>query len=57
MTSLSGKLTITMHILHNITKSKNNQAVKIGQLRKKSEKYFPSKVIQKMTEKDKRCAI
>ena len=32
MTSQSGKQTIAIHILPNISRSKNNQAMKVGQL-------------------------
>ena len=32
MTSQPGKQTIAMHILHHISRSKNNQTVKFGQL-------------------------
>ena len=32
MTSQSGQETITIHILHNILRSKENQAMKFGQL-------------------------
>ena len=53
MTSQPGKQTITIHILGNISKSKNNQTMKFGQLietfllrnhtQNVVEKYFISK--------------
>ena len=40
MTSQSGKQTITMHILPNISQSKGNQSMKFGQLIEYKKRYF-----------------
>ena len=39
-------------MLANISRSKDNQALKFGQLIKQREKYFSSKVMQKMIKED-----
>ena len=51
MTSQLGLQTITIHILPNISKSKGIQAMKFGQLIEE-EKYFSSKIMQKMWQRD-----
>ena len=40
MTSQPGKQTITIHILHTISKSKSNQTMKFGDLREYKAKIF-----------------
>ena len=40
MTSQSGLQTIAIHILPNISQSKDNQAMKFGQLLEYNKKYF-----------------
>ena len=53
MISETGKQIITIHLLPNISRSKGNQAMKFGQLKEyKSEKYFSSKVMQRMRQGD-----
>ena len=46
MTSQTGKQIIPIHILPNISRSKENQAMKFGQLLEYNvNKYFPSKIM------------
>ena len=53
MTSLPGQQTITIYSLPNILRSKGNQTMKFGQLiRIQEEKYFSSKIMQKITQGD-----
>ena len=52
MTSHTGQQIITIHILPNISGSKSNQAMKCGMLKKRSQKVFFSKIIQKMRQGD-----
>ena len=43
MTSQPGEQTITIHILHNISWSKSNQAMKFGQLTEYNKRKFFAK--------------
>ena len=52
MTSHTGQQIITIHILPNISGSKSNQAMKCGMSKKRSQKVFFSKIIQKMRQGD-----
>ena len=52
MTSHTGQQIITIHILPTISGSKSNQAMKCGMLKKRSQKVFFSKIIQKMRQGD-----
>ena len=40
MTSQPGQQTITIHILHNISRSKDNQVMKLGQVIEGTKKTF-----------------
>ena len=48
MMSQSGLQTIAIHIFPNISQSQGNQTMKFGQLIEYNEKYFSSKIMQKM---------
>ena len=37
-----------IHIFANIARSKRNQTLKIGQVKEQQEKYFSSKIMQKI---------
>ena len=50
MTSQPGLQTIAIHILPNISRSKGNQTMKLGQLIEYNKKYFSSKIVQKMSQ-------
>ena len=53
MTSQNGKQIIKIHILHNILRSKDNQAMEFGQLIEYTMRiYFFSKAMQKMSQGD-----
>ena len=53
MTSQNGKQIIKIHILRNILRSKDNQAVEFGQLIEYTMRiYFFSKAMQKMSQRD-----
>ena len=45
MTSQPGQLTITIHIMPNISRSKGNQTMKFGQLVEYNKIYFYSKIM------------
>ena len=53
MTSQPGLQTFGIHILHNISQSKGNQAMKFGQLKEFNKKniFLHSKIIQKMRQR------
>ena len=51
MTSQTGKQIITIHILPNISRSKDNQTIKFGQLIEYNV-HFSSKIIQKVRRGD-----
>ena len=51
MTSQPGLQTITIHILPNISQSKEDQTINFGQLIEYN-KYFSSKIMQKMRQRD-----
>ena len=48
MTPQHGLLTISMHILPNTSRSKDNQSVKIGQLKKMFLKNHTQNVVEKL---------
>ena len=48
MTSQSGQQKITIHIFSNISRSKDNQAMKLWSVNRIQEDFFASKIIQKM---------
>ena len=52
MTSHTWQQIITIHILPTISGRKSNQAMKCGMLKKRSQKVFFSKIIQKMRQGD-----
>ena len=53
MTSKPGLQIIAIHILPNISQSKDNQAMKFGQLIKYNKRnIFSSKIMQKMRQED-----
>ena len=52
LTSQPGQQTITIHIFSNISRSKGNQTLKFGQAIEYNNKYFSSKIMQKMRQGD-----
>ena len=52
MTSQPGQQTITIYILPNISQSKSNQTMKLGELIEYNKKDFSSKIMQKMRQGD-----
>ena len=44
--------TIAVHILYNVSQSKGKQRTEFGQLKKKKEMYFSSKIMQKIRRGD-----
>ena len=49
--SQTGQQIITIYILSNILRSKGNLAMKYGQLIRQPDKYFFSKIMQKMRQR------
>ena len=48
----TGQQKITIHILPNTSRSKDNQAMKFGQLKIQCEKQFSSKIMQKIRQRN-----
>ena len=52
MTPQPGLQTITIHILPNISQSKEDLTMKFGQLIEYNKRYFSSKIMQEMRQED-----